>query len=1326
MAQPPTPRPDAGPEAFAPGASRPPGPNPFAAAARPPAPPPPRKPRRAWRLAAGLLGSLLTVPLLAGAAAWWWMGTPRSLATALEHAPALLPAGQRLEIRDVAGSLRAGGRIGSLRWSSPTLSVEAQDLRLAWRLAPLLQRTVQIDGLQAATLRITPTTTGPAPAPAPPEQWQWPVRVDAAFQIGQLTWEGSTPIQASGLGGRYRHDGAQHLLDLGGITLAQGRYSGRATLQAQAPMALDALVEGHVRAAVPGTAEPLDLSAQATLKGTLATAAARLNLRARLRPAHNSASAAQPLQADATAAIAPWAAQPLLQARAELQAVDLAALWPGAPTTLLHGHVQAGPGDTGWQIAAQLRNGRPGPWDRQHLPASTLDATGLFDGTRWTLSTARAQLGDGHVTLQGRYTPATTAFEGGAQVQGVRPATLHSRLDGAPVSGNVRARAQGEAVHFTADLRAAGSGRTATAQPRLLPFRVLQASGQWHAPRLSLDRVDLDALRARLRGQSLEIHLGEAPAIGGSASLALPGATASASGRLGPDAGAGTLWLDVTAAERTREWLAQWPVLAPLLDGVRLQGQARLDARWQGGWRGLQPLLHGGGASGARDAFRIDATASAPRLDLTLPGATIPVQWQGLRATLSGGLAQARLALEGSAHQGGHMVQGETRLQLRMAAAGASTREWQADVEQLRLQWGDGRHASPWALRLSEPLALTLRQDGSTTLQAGAGRATLTAPLPGSAALRWEPSQGTLSGPPRWHTRGEFTGLPLAWAGALRAAMGSAAADAPVLSGDLVLQGGWSLDWTDALRASARLERASGDLLIPTGAQAATPAGARAATLEVEAQGPELRARLRWDSERAGRIMADAGTRLAYADGAWQWPAQAPVSARVRASLPQLGVWSALAPPGWRVQGTLEADATLSGNRATPLWQGQLGADQLALRSPADGVDLRHGRLRAALRGDRIDITELRLEGGPGSGTHIPGFSGNRTPAPRDGGQLTGQGGITWGGADGIGMDLTAQAQALQVQVRADRQASVSGTVRATLVQGRLALRGQLQVDRAALLLPDETAPRLGSDVVVRRTARSPSPATAAASPARPRQPPDIALTLDLGPDFALQGQGITTRLEGRLDIRGATAPGEPPRVTGEVRTVQGRYRAWGQELDVEAGLFRFSGAHDNPALDILALRPHIPQRAGVQVGGTALAPRVRLYSEPDLPDAEKLAWVVLGRGTASGGAEAAMLQQAALALLGGKGNSMSTRIAGRLGLDEIGFKGPSGGDSATGAALTLGKRLSQDLYVTYERSLSGTLGTLYIFYDLSRQLTLRGQTGASTALDLIYTLRYD
>ena len=102
------------------------------------------------------------------------------------------------------------------------------------------------------------------------------------------------------------------------------------------------------------------------------------------------------------------------------------------------------------------------------------------------------------------------------------------------------------------------------------------------------------------------------------------------------------------------------------------------------------------------------------------------------------------------------------------------------------------------------------------------------------------------------------------------------------------------------------------------------------------------------------------------------------------------------------------------------------------------------------------------------------------------------------------------------------------------------------------------------------------------------------------------------------------------------------------------------------------------------------------------------------------------MLQQAALALLGGGGQSLSGNLAQTLGLDELSVRSASSGGDATGATVTLGKRVSQDFYVAYERSLAGTVGTFYLFYDMSRRFTLRAQTGEQSAVDLIFTLRYD
>jgi len=130
----------------------------------------------------------------------------------------------------------------------------------------------------------------------------------------------------------------------------------------------------------------------------------------------------------------------------------------------------------------------------------------------------------------------------------------------------------------------------------------------------------------------------------------------------------------------------------------------------------------------------------------------------------------------------------------------------------------------------------------------------------------------------------------------------------------------------------------------------------------------------------------------------------------------------------------------------------------------------------------------------------------------------------------------------------------------------------------------------------------------------------------------------------------------------------------------------------------------------------------VRLYSEPQLSDAETLSWLVVGHASAAGGAEAALVQQAALALLAGHSQTGKRGIAASLGLDELSFSraGPAG------PALTLGKRLGSNLYATYERSLSGALGTLNIFYELTRRVTIRAEAGTRAAIDLIFTFTSD
>ena len=1382
--------PDAGADTFAAAAGGPPTVNPYAAAAQHTAPPQQRS--RAWRAIKGLLALLILAILLMATGAWMWSGRSTSLATTLAQAARWLPPEQQLETRDVSGSLRGGGQISWLRWSSKAMAVEVVNARIGWSLAPLLERSIKLGEVHADTVRISATPDPEAPKSEPLQALELPFSIDVPFSVDRIEWAGPAPVEALALSGRYQYDRVQHTLKIDGVDLAQGHYTLEATLQGQAPMTLQATLDGQVRTATPGNEQQLlELSAHASIQGTLATQAARLKVLAQLRPpTAQTAEITNTMQADLSADIAPWLPQPLLQASAEVRALNLAALWPQAPVTALEGSVQAGPKDSkdskdsGWQIAVQLRNDLPGAWDKARLPVSALDAQVDFDGAQWRIPQAKVRVGSGSITAQGTYTiEGSGAIEGSAQVKALNLAALHTQLNPQPISGQLQAQmTDGDSgtVRFNADLRASGASKANKATKATLHIQSVRVSGQWQAPLLTLQQLDIDALQAQLHGDKIAVTLGDALAVRGNIALTVPGATARTTGQLEPANGAGELQLKVDSAERVQAWLQSLPGLASALNGTAIQGQAQLDAHWRGGLRSLQQQLQSAQGQTSKTTpgdtpFTLQAALTTPHLNITpAPSdgkAATPIQLSRTKAELAGALTQATLALDVHAQLGTQRITLDSKISGGLATVGNAAAQWRASVAALQLQWQDNNRPGTWALQLQEPLAISAKSSAAnTTLEASGGQAQISAPVPGAAVLHWQPLRllQPAKGSAQLQTQGQLTGLPLAWVDAFTAPGEKSALAAMGLAGDLLFNARWNVNAGETLRASAVLERASGDLRLLIGETATvtsvrssgsqpkatatttsstekgTLVGIRQARLQLNAEGNQLRAQVQWDSERAGKLDAQANSTLTRHNGGWSWSPDTPLNAQLRANLPDVGVWSALAPPGWRINGTLDADVALAGSLNAPQWQGTLGADRITVQSLLDGVDLKDGRLRAALRGNQLNITELSLQGGKGSQARIVGYSGNLTPAPQDGGSLQGSGTLRWGGApasaasadstakdSSIALDFTAQLRALQVQVRADRQASVSGTLRAGLQDGQITVRGDLTVDRATIILPEASAPKLGDDVVVRSAAIDRANAAKAqqtsqsAARTQTAQAPDIAVTLNLGRDFALQGFGITTRLEGALDVRGASSPGAPPRITGEVRTVQGRYRAWGQVLNVETGIARFNGPYDNPSLDILAVRPNISVRAGVQVSGSAKAPRVRLYSDPDLPDAEKLSWVITGRSTAAGGAEAALLQQAALALLGGQGSGTGN-TAQRLGLDEIGFKGPGSGDAASGAAITLGKRLSSELYVTYEQSLSSAIGAIYIFYDLSKRLTLRGQTGTQSAVDIIYTVEKD
>jgi len=216
-------------------------------------------------------------------------------------------------------------------------------------------------------------------------------------------------------------------------------------------------------------------------------------------------------------------------------------------------------------------------------------------------------------------------------------------------------------------------------------------------------------------------------------------------------------------------------------------------------------------------------------------------------------------------------------------------------------------------------------------------------------------------------------------------------------------------------------------------------------------------------------------------------------------------------------------------------------------------------------------------------------------------------------------------------------------------------------------------------------------------------------------------------RQDGPQGERLAAGPSQVLRGEGTIRVETGRYAAYGQALDIERGQLRFLGPIDNPGLDVLAVRKTPTVKAGVQVGGTVQRPLVKLYSDPALPDSEKLSWLVLGHGPENGSQqELALLQLTAGALLG-KAESVrtQTQLADSMLIDSFGVRAGEDEDLAT-TVVSVGKRISSRVTLSYEQSLDGLNQVVKVLYQLSPHVRLEAGAGMESSFDVFYTRDYD
>ncbi|WP_175907975.1 translocation/assembly module TamB domain-containing protein [Burkholderia sp. BCC1640] len=1325
----------------------------------PDAPPRARRRVRAGRIVAWTLVTVVLLAVLAAGLVLAAATTERGTRLAWQTAVRVL--GGRLAGTLEGGALATGVRLRGFAWTSPggagtEVRIDRLDGRWALTRAPW---RLSVDYLRAGTIdvRIAP---GPSTPSTTPQDLRLPLqlRIDDLRVDHLAIHEGGSTTQLDHLALNGRSDGRHHELALDGVDTPYGALTARAKLDGVKPFALTG------NATYVGKLANEPVNASANVSGSLEALVADV------------AASGMKLNGRAHVEAAPFGAVPLTRASLAFDHVNPQAIAPGAPAADLAVRAELAPVTApagaapakGFAVTGPVSivNAKPGTLGEHLLPVVDAHATVNLDAHAQRIDGLALKLiRDGSVTGNGALTGGKGRFDLkvanldlNAFVAELRPMRLGGPL-GVTLAGDVTT------VDFNLNdpkLALGARAKVALTQQQTVLTDARVTAGKGRIDLTGVFRHDAhssyDAKATLTAFDPLLLAAMRAPGAGGGKPAAKAAkATAKAPARRGETRVSGTLTASGAFAPQVST-KATFKLGDSLYDGVPLTGAgvvqlvgARiLPSNANLSIAGNHVDLRGSfGAPGDRLRFVVDA----PELDRLGFGVQGLVQAQG---ELTGSFAHPNVT---GTYKAQHVVVGSNRIgaaqgraDIRDGAHGALVFTADAtdialgslQLKSLRanLDGTRAKHtldASAIGTAGGRVIDLTLaanggvvenrdgmRWDGTVTRLANRGTPSvaLQAPLAvsaGAGRVTLGATRLTLEGAAIDLKSFVFDHGQMRSAGAVRGASVARfleirqelTGQRPPVRTDVVLDADWDFSLGANATGYVQLKRRGGDVTIETGRGIAslglTDLSARASF----APGNRLNVVALAKANRVGTLDANVTVPFALRDGVFGVVDDGPLSGRIDADIPSLKSTGNLFGPSYLLGGRAALKLTIAGTPVKPNVSGMLTGDDLSATLVDQGVQLKDGIVRVKLAENLVEFQQVEFHGGDGTLRAI--------------GRVR---------LDGEAPDLTASivADKLELFAAPDRKLSLSGkaTVANDGPRGALSIDGKFVVDRALFDLPEDAAPHLSDDVVVVRpdgTVRGETPTgTAVAKPQKvedkpaPSLAPRANIDIGLGNNFRFKGHGADLGLRGTITVM--SAPGVPLRAVGNVRVTEGStYTSFGRKLAVENGFFTFNGPVSNPGVNILAMRRNQEVEAGVQVTGTIQSPTVKLVSEPNVTDNEKLSWLLFGHGTDQGNNVGQ--QNAMTAALGLLGSATGRRVAQSIGLDEFSI-GRSDVGLTDAQVVQISKAINERFVLGYEQGLQSASNAFKATINLTRFWSVSAYGGTFQGVDLNYTRRFD
>lgn len=411
-------------------------------------------------------------------------------------------------------------------------------------------------------------------------------------------------------------------------------------------------------------------------------------------------------------------------------------------------------------------------------------------------------------------------------------------------------------------------------------------------------------------------------------------------------------------------------------------------------------------------------------------------------------------------------------------------------------------------------------------------------------------------------------------------------------------------------------------------------------------------------------------------------PASKPLSGNFRLNGLDLALARPFVPRVERIAGQLNGSGTLSGGLLAPQIKGSLRVQGGAISGGELPMNIEQLQLQAQIEGE-----QLRLEADWRSGEQGQG-------------SLNGQ--VSW--TDGLQADMQLRGSRLPVTVEPYAALEVAPDLRLSARNEQLSVTGKVLIPSGSISvreLPPSTV-QISSDAQVVGQTSEQQQATAIA----------MDVEVDVGQQrLTFSGFGLNAEVQGRVHI------GNDLDTRGELNLNKGRFRAYGQRLDVRRARLLFAGPIDQPFLDIEAVRQVDDVTAGLRLSGNAAQPTSTVFSEPAMSQEQALSYLVMGRPLGQGG-DNNMLAQAALAL--GMANTAPRVNSLAQGIGIRDFQLDTQGSGAATQVVASGN-LSERLSLRYGVGVFEPANTVALRYELSRRLYLEAASGLASSLDLFY-----